>query len=111
FIENKGRREYWHETTRRAVEYNINLAYKHLINIGYEPDVNELQKEAEMLFKNVYLTKQFPSGRTLWVGGAENGVAEKFPTANFNCSFLNIEDWEDLCELFYMLMIGTGVGF
>jgi len=38
-------------------------------------------------------------------------VAEKFPMANFNCSFTNIEKWEDLAELFYLLMLGSGVGF
>src|SRR5690625_5971162 len=54
--------------------------------------------------------RQFLSGRTLWVGGSEQGVAEKFPLANFNCSFLNIESWLDFGDLFYLLLVGTGVG-
>lgn len=111
FLPEKGRRETWKETCRRAVDFNIKLAYQHLVNIGMTPNVTELEKEAEGLFDNMFNLRQFLSGRTLWVGGAENGVADKYPLANFNCSFLNIKSWEDLCDLFYLLLVGTGVGF
>ncbi|UFJ41223.1 ribonucleoside-triphosphate reductase, adenosylcobalamin-dependent [Brevibacillus humidisoli] len=111
FIPEKGRRETWKETCRRAVDFNIKLAYQHMEKIGLAPDIQELEKEAEGLFDNMFNLRQFLSGRTLWVGGAENGVADKYPLANFNCSFLNIKSWEDLCDLFYLLLVGTGVGF
>ncbi|MBO8164599.1 MAG: ribonucleoside-triphosphate reductase, adenosylcobalamin-dependent [Brevibacillus sp.] len=111
YLPEKGRRETWKETCRRAVDFNIKLAYQHLVKIGLEPDLQELIKEAEGLFDNMFNLRQFLSGRTLWVGGAENGVADKYPLANFNCSFLNIKSWEDLCDLFYLLLVGTGVGF
>ncbi len=111
FLQDKGRRETWKETCRRAVDFNIKLAYEHMVKIGLNPDVSELTKEAEGLFDNMFNLRQFLSGRTLWVGGAENGVADKYPLANFNCSFLNIRSWEDLGDLFYMLLVGTGVGF
>lgn len=107
----KGRRETWKETCRRAVEYNISLAYKHQVKIGYEPDLKSLQKEAELLFHNMFNLRQFLSGRTLWIGGGDNGVSEKYPLANFNCSFINIRTWNDLVDLFYLLLVGTGVGF
>src|SRR5690625_7479203 len=55
--------------------------------------------------------RQFLSGRTLWVGGADGGVAEKYPLSNFNCSYVSIKSWEDLGDLFYLLLVGTGVGF
>ena len=55
--------------------------------------------------------RQFLSGRTHWVGGAESGEADKFPLANFNCAFVDITKWDDLCDLFYLLLIGTGCGF
>jgi ribonucleoside-diphosphate reductase alpha chain/ribonucleoside-triphosphate reductase len=71
----------------------------------------ELRQEAEELFDNMFNLRQFLSGRTMWVGGAEGGVAEKYPLANFNCSFLNIRSWSDLGDLFYLLLVGTGVGF
>jgi ribonucleoside-triphosphate reductase len=105
------RREVWRETVKRSTQYSIDLALKHLDkhNIPYDPDFYE--KELDLFRSNMYNLKQFPSGRTMWVGGSENGVADKFPLANFNCAFTNIEKWEDLAEMFYLLLVGTGVGF
>ncbi len=111
WLSDQGRREYWHETCRRAVEYNIGLAYRHLTKIGFTSNMEELQKEAEELFRSMYLTNQFLAGRTLWVGGADTGVAEKFPSSNFNCSFLNVDTWDSLCDMYYLLLVGAGVGF
>ena len=84
---------------------------KHLKKIGYPIDYAALRTEAEELFDSMFNLRQFLSGRTLWVGGAENGVAEKYPLANFNCSFVNIKSWDDLGDLMYLLLVGTGVGF
>ncbi|HBZ81024.1 MULTISPECIES: ribonucleoside-triphosphate reductase, adenosylcobalamin-dependent [Brevibacillus] len=111
FIPEKGRRETWKETCRRSVDYNMKLAYQHLQKIGLYPDERAMEAEAEGLFDNMFNLRQFLSGRTLWVGGAENGVADLYPLANFNCSFLNIKSWDDLGDLFYLLLVGTGVGF
>ncbi len=111
FLPNEGRRETWKETCRRATEYNVQLGVKHTDKIGYSVDYEWHRKEAELLFDNMFNLRQFLSGRTLWVGGAENGVADKFPLANFNCSFINIASWSDLGDLFYLLLVGTGVGF
>ncbi|RAU96878.1 ribonucleoside-triphosphate reductase, adenosylcobalamin-dependent [Paenibacillus sp. YN15] len=111
FLADKGRRETWKETVRRAAEYNVQLGVKHTENIGYPVDYEWHRKEAELLFDNMFHLRQFLSGRTLWVGGAEGGVAEKYPLANFNCSFINIRSWADLGDLFYLLLVGTGVGF
>jgi len=95
YLEEEGRREYWWETVRRAVEYNCSL-------------VPTTRKEAEELFDNVYNLKQFLSGRTLWIGNTD--VAKHYPMANFNCSFQIIEDFESYTDLFYLLMIGSGIG-
>ncbi|ATF11928.1 ribonucleoside-triphosphate reductase, adenosylcobalamin-dependent [Brevibacillus brevis X23] len=111
FVPEKGRRETWKETCRRSVDYNIKLAYQHLNKIGLYADSRAMEKEAEGLFDNMFNLRQFLSGRTLWVGGADNGVADLYPLANFNCSFLNIKSWDDLGDLFYLLLVGTGVGF
>ncbi|WP_409177685.1 ribonucleoside-triphosphate reductase, adenosylcobalamin-dependent [Brevibacillus fortis] len=111
FVPEKGRRETWKETCRRSVDYNIKLAYQHLNKIGMYADSRAMEKEAEGLFDNMFNLRQFLSGRTLWVGGADNGVADLYPLANFNCSFLNIKSWDDLGDLFYLLLVGTGVGF
>jgi len=106
WLEDKGRREYWHETVKRAIEYNMALEYKHLKKIGYSIHLKQMREEAKELFENIYNTKQFTSGRTLWLGNANEKVNKDFALGNFNCSFLSIETWEDLGELFYLLMVG-----
>lgn len=113
YLPEEGRRETWKETVERAVEYNLGLAVKHYEKTGRKitKDIRALLKsDAELLFTNMYNLRQFLSGRTLWVGGAEGGVADKYPLANFNCAFNNIETLEDIGDLFYLLLVGTGVG-
>ena len=95
FLPRLGRREFWWETVRRAVEYNCSLA----------PTSRE---EAEKLFDNIYHMRQFLSGRTLWVGGTP--VAELYPMANYNCAFTVIDSFIAYHDLFYLLMVGSGVG-
>lgn len=89
------RREYWWETVRRAVEYNCSL-------------VNTSKEEAESLFDNIFNLRQFLSGRTFWVGNTS--VAKDYPMANYNCSFQIINSFESFRDVFYLLMIGSGVG-
>lgn len=95
YLKKVGRREFWWETVRRAVEYNCSLA----------PTSKE---EAEQLYDNVYHLRQFLSGRTLWVG--DTPVAENYPMANYNCAFEVIDDFRAFHDLFYLLMVGSGVG-
>ena len=80
---------------RRAVEYNCSLA----------PTSRE---EAEKLYDNIYNMRQFLSGRTLWVGNTP--VADAYPMANYNCAFEVIDDYHAYHDLFYLLMVGSGVG-
>jgi ribonucleoside-triphosphate reductase (thioredoxin) len=105
------RRETWKETVRRSVEYNVGLGVERLKRMGLDPLIEEHRKEAEEMFDAMFNLRQFLSGRTMWVGGADTGVADKFPLANFNCSYTTIEKWDDLAQLFYLLLVGTGVGF
>ena len=95
FLPRLGRREFWWETVRRAVEYNCSLA----------PTSRE---EAERLYDNIYHLRQFLSGRTLWVGGTP--VADQYPMANYNCAFTVIDSFSAYHDLFYLLMVGSGVG-
>lgn len=89
------RREYWWETVRRAVEYNCSL-------------VSTPKSEAENLFDNIFNLRQFLSGRTFWVGNTD--VARNYPMANFNCSFQIIDSFDSFRDVFYLLMVGSGVG-
>lgn len=111
YLPELGRRETWKEAVARAVNYNIGIAKRHFDKIGFPSNVELMSKEAEALFDNIFNLRQFLSGRTHWVGGAASSVADKYPLSNFNCAFIEIEKWEDLCELFYLLLVGTGVGF
>ena len=95
WINEENRRENWWETVKRAVEYNCSLA-------------NTTKEEAEQLYDNVFNLKQFLSGRSFWIGGTE--VAEKYPLGNFNCAFVVIDNIQAIRDLFYLLMLGTGVG-
>lgn len=96
WLHDENRREYWWETVRRAVEYNCSL-------------LPTTKKEAEELYDNIFHLRQFLSGRTFWVGGTE--VSRKYPTSNFNCGFIVIDDYSAFDDLFYLLLVGTGVGF
>ena len=42
------------------------------------------------------------------MGGTE--VVENYPLSNYNCAFTNIEKFSDLVDVFYLLMVGSGVG-
>ena len=95
WLPDEGRRETWKETCARAVEYNCSLAPTSIY-------------EAQRLFDNMFNLKQFISGRSLWIGGSE--ASKKTKLANFNCSFVVIDSIKSLCDLFYLLMVGTGVG-
>lgn len=95
YLARYGRREFWWETVRRAVEYNCSL-------------VPTSREEAEKLYDNIYHLRQFLSGRTLWTGGTP--AAEVYPMSNYNCAFEVIDDYRAYHDLFYLLMVGSGVG-
>ncbi len=104
WVESKGRRENWLETCERTINYNVDLAGRKSGVLSFEA----LQKEAEFLFDNMYMLRTFTSGRSMWVGGTE--VAERFGLSNFNCCFTQILKFEDFKDVFYLLMLGAGVG-
>src|SRR5680860_16322 len=77
WLPKQNRREMWWETVKRAVEFNCGIT-------------ETLLDEAERLYDNIYNLKQFLSGRTMWIGGTE--ACRLFPMANFNCSFVVLDD-------------------
>lgn len=95
FIPEVNHREKWWETVLRTVEYNCSLT-------------PTSKQEAEALFDSIFNLYQFPSGRTFWVGGTK--IAKDYPMSNFNCSGLVSNDISSLNDLFYLLMLGSGVG-
>ena len=110
FNKDTNKRETFKEAIARAVEYNMQIAVKECEDKKITPPIEKIRIEAETLFDNIFNLRQFLSGRTHWVGGAKEGVANLFPTANFNCAFTEITSWKDIIEVFYLLLVGTGVG-
>lgn len=110
-IISENRREEWWETCARVVEFNLNLGIKALIKQGIEITEDIKKKfilEAEEIYDLMFNLKLFPSGRTLWIGGTKS--SKLFPISNFNCSFLTMNHLSKFSELFFVLMLGTGVG-
>ncbi len=95
FLPKENRRERWWEVVKRVVEYNCSLAPTSV-------------EEAEKLYDNIYNLRQFPSGRSLWV--ANTDVSKKYPMSNYNCAFKIIDTFESYVQMFYLLLIGAGVG-
>jgi ribonucleoside-diphosphate reductase alpha chain/ribonucleoside-triphosphate reductase len=95
WVPEEQRREYWWESVRRAVEYNCSL-------------VPTSKEEAEQLYRNIFGLKQFLSGRTFWVGSTD--VSKHYPMSNFNCAFQVIDSFSAFRDIFYLLMVGAGVG-
>lgn len=96
WLEDLGRREYWYETVKRAVEYNCSLA------------PNTTKEEAEKIYDNVFNLRQFLSGRTLFTGGTQASI--KYPLSNYNCALRLIDSIYAFGEVLYVLTLGTGVG-
>lgn len=108
YLEDKKRRETWFETVLRTTEYNIGLEIEFKKKNNIPIDWEAVQKEAEYLFDNLFYLRTFTSGRTLYMGGTE--VVRDYPLSNYNCAFTNIDSLQDLVDVFYLLMVGSGVG-
>lgn len=108
YLEDKKRRETWFETVLRTTEYNVGLGIKYKEKMGLKINMDEEIKEAERLFDNLFNLRTFTSGRTLYMGGTE--IVNQYPLSNYNCAFTNIEKFSDLVDVFYLLMVGSGVG-
>lgn len=102
FNQAKGRREHWKETCQRVVEYSMSL-------YSGPASFEQLQIEAEHLFDEMFNLRLFTAGRTMWIGGTD--AAKKFPLSNFNCSFTIVDGLDAFVDAFYLMMLGTGVGF
>lgn len=108
YLLDKKRRENWFETVLRTTEYNIQLDIEYRKKKGIVIEHREAEIEAEKLFDNLFHLRTFTSGRTLYMGGTE--IVKEYPLSNYNCCFTMIESLEDFVDVFYLLMVGCGVG-
>jgi len=113
WLPEKGRREKWLETITRTIEYNIGLELEYLETeqpwLNFETIIKGMKEEAKELLDNMFHLRQFASGRTMWV--ANTPVSRMYPLANFNCSFMVLDNFQAFAEMFYLLMLGSGTGF
>lgn len=96
------RRETWHETVSRYVDYWRDK-YPQELSI-----VEDDKTIAEWLFEFIYSLWDMPSMRALMTAGP---ALDRDNVAGFNCSYLVINRQRAFDELMYILMCGTGVGF
>jgi ribonucleoside-triphosphate reductase len=108
YLTDKKRRETWFETVLRTTEYNIELGIDHKKKHELSINLRDEVKEAELLFDNLFNLRTFTSGRTLYMGGTD--IVKEYPLSNYNCSFTTIEKFHDFVDIFYLLMVGSGVG-
>ena len=101
YLDDKGRREHWHETAHRYMQF----MYKHLqTNHNYTID----GPLYDHLFNAIVNLDVMPSMRSIMTSGE---ALERQNVAGYNCSYLPIDDPKAFDEAMYILLCGTGVGF
>ncbi|MBI5400996.1 MAG: ribonucleoside-triphosphate reductase [Candidatus Yonathbacteria bacterium] len=97
WLPEKGRRETWIETVDRYVGFMKE-------NLGAKLTDKEYAEVREAILKQEVM----PSMRLLWGAG---DAARKTNVCGYNCSFIAPSCTQDLGEIMYLLMCGTGVGY
>jgi ribonucleoside-diphosphate reductase alpha chain len=101
YLDDKGRREHWPETTKRYLDFMQDHLQK---NHNYVmPASLYIKLEAAIVNLDV-----MPSMRSIMTSGEALGRQN---VAGYNCSYLPIDDPKAFDEAMYILLCGTGVGF
>ena len=98
FLDDKGRRENWSETTWRYVDYIFSKT-------DAIKDNTELKNK---IYEAIYNLKVMPSMRAMMTSGKS---ADRDNTCVYNCSYLPVDDPKSFDEAMFILLCGTGVGF
>lgn len=96
WLESKGRRENWRETTLRLIEY-----WK-----GKFPEIAD--NTWSEVWEAIYNLEVMPSMRSLMTAGP---ALDRDNMAGFNCAYLVVDHPRAFDEALYVLMCGTGVGY
>lgn len=97
WLPEQGRRETWIETVDRYVAFMKE-------NLGSKMT----EKEYAEIRQAILEQQVMPSMRLLWSAG---DAARKTNVTGYNCSFIAPSCTQDLGEIMYLLMCGTGVGY
>ena len=99
--EEEGRREDWHETVDRYVDYMFDALKRH----------NEFETDSSVIeeIRGAILdTKVMPSMRGFMTAGT---ALERDNVCLYNCAYLPVDSLRSFDEAMYILMCGTGVGY
>jgi len=97
WIKEEGRRETWIETVNRYMDFMKK-------NLGNKLKAHEYDEVRDYILKN----KAMPSMRLLQFAGR---AAEATNVCAYNCSFIAPESFQDIAEIMYISMCGTGAGW
>ena len=100
YLPEKGRRETWHETVSRYMEY-----WRPLIEPFQFDDNKNVYTD---LYNAIFAKQIMPSMRAMMTAGE---ALERDNCAGYNCAYLTISRMRAFDELMYILMCGTGVGY
>ena len=101
YLDDKGRREHWSETTARYFDF----MQDHLVKNNNYVMSHEMRSRLEGAVLNLDV---MPSMRSIMTAG---DALERQNVAGYNCSYLPIDDPKAFDEAMYILLCGTGVGF
>jgi len=101
WIDEENRREDWHETVSRYVDYVCSALEKY--NNYKVPSTLK-----EKIYNAILNTDVMPSMRGLMTAGP---ALERDNTCLYNCSYLPVDSLRSFDEAMYILMCGTGVGY
>lgn len=97
WIKEEGRRETWIETVDRYVNFMRE-------NLGKKLKENEYKEIREAILKQ----ESLPSMRLLQFAGKASRTTN---VCAYNCSYIAPKSWQDIAEIMYISMCGTGVGW
>lgn len=100
WLPEQNRREHWHETVNRYVDWLVGQCKKH--------DLIVTPTEQKLIFDAIHNLEVMPSMRALMTAGP---ALDRDNVAGFNCSFVAVDNQRAFDEIVYILMCGTGVGF
>jgi ribonucleoside-triphosphate reductase (thioredoxin) len=97
WLPKENRREMWHETVQRLVDYYRN-------HIPFDLSYDEYKELAEA----VYNLEVMPSMRALMTAGP---ALDRCHVPAYNCAYLPVDSPRSFDEAMYILLCGTGVGY
>ena len=101
WLESEQRREDWHETVDRYVDFMVNQTQgKHNYKLP--------KKDVEEIREAILNLEIMPSMRAMMTSGP---ALARDNISGYNCSYIPVDSPRSFDECMYILMCGTGVGF